>query len=125
MAANASLGGGEIVRVLGRTEIPLTVYDDLYLLPASPRAGAPVGRQVGGAGPASPSFLVIDEYSPLAVTGPRRLRVRRPGGAAGGDVPPPGLWQSTGEFHGTRRRMAELLRFDDHSRVGPDQWGDP
>jgi hypothetical protein len=103
MAVNTGLGGGEGVRVLGHTGSPLTVCDDLQLLPACPIAEAAVGRQVGGAGLASPSFGAVDECSQLAVTGPRRLRVRRPGGAAGGvDVP----------------------RFDDHTRVGADQRAD-
>jgi hypothetical protein len=45
--------GAEVVRVLGRTDIPLTVYDDSNLLPADPRAMVAVDRQVGGADPAS------------------------------------------------------------------------
>jgi hypothetical protein len=162
MADKASLGGGEVVRVLGRTGFPRTVYDDPHHCRHSPNVLAVVGRQVGGAGPANPRFGVtacqlavqnhtgggvltgeprsvaqlrerlalchVDEYSPLPATRPRRLRVRRPGGAGNGrphqrlrtferagqgnrvggadrgaDVPALGPWQQTGECHATQR----------------------
>ncbi len=56
----AHVGEGERVRVLGRTETPLTVYDDQHLLPADPTALAAVGRQVGGADLASPPVVLPD-----------------------------------------------------------------
>jgi hypothetical protein len=58
MADHANLGGGDAVRVLGRTECPHMVYDDLHVLRAFPRVLAVVGRQVGGAGLANPPFGV-------------------------------------------------------------------